>query len=216
MKRPKYYLPNTASELIGPAHDICEVLLQEVNEEIKKETDGFFRLLLHGDSGIGKTRIVTILAEVLMQGATGSNRNILFQECNGAAVTPAMVKGWMRDLQYSNNPGEWSVTIINELDQVPSQAQVLMLDYLEKLRGRRAILATSNEDIANMSKRFTSRFQQIHVSKPKAEDIQKFLKKNWPQLGARAAEIAESCEGNVRSACNDAETFLSAMRLDKK
>lgn len=188
-------------------------MVQAVQEEMTLD-QGSMSLLCFGAPGVGKTRIATILAHEFTSNQSAQDRTLSIQEISGAAVTASQVKDWLTDLKYQNPPDKWSVIIINELDRIPDQAQVLMLDYLDKLSGRRAVIASSNEDLQTMAKRFTSRFQQIPIEPIAIEDIKTLLKSKWPAIPAkRREEIAHCSQGDIRAALLDAQTHLDSIRF---
>lgn len=83
-----------------------------------------------------------------------------------------------------------------------------MLQFLDKLPPLTAIYCTTN-NVDKLTDRFQSRFQVVGVPALTPPQISDFLMDRWPSLGpGRITEIATSCNGDVRAALNDTQSFL--------
>jgi DNA polymerase III delta prime subunit len=91
-----------------------------------------------------------------------------------------------------------------------------LLQFLDELSDRHAVLVTSNEQMSGISQRFQSRTQAIKFEKPSVDDVEEFLRSRWSELGDAAREIAEANNGDVRASLNDSQMHLDVEKYSKK
>ena len=195
--------PKTSEDLIGKAKRISKLYCSK----IESGDENPIRLLFYGDPGIGKSTVCKIIASKLV-----SNMNMV-RHVSAAQVTAEMIREWMNDLAYIRQ--EWSVYWIEEVDAVNPVVEVLMLQFLDQLPKKTAVLLTSNAKMSGITTRFSSRTQAIKFDKPNIKEVSAFLIKHWKQLGAEAEKIAESNNGDVRSSLNDAQLSLDIVCYGK-
>lgn len=199
---PDQFVPEHPWELIGQARPLAGRLLRHMRR-LRQQDDARLKMVFYGEPGCGKSTLANMVAGSLAAHPT----EIL--SVNGRDLTIDEVRRWMDSAAYGSLFNGWQIKLINEMDLVPLAAQELMLTYLDDLRPHMAILGTSNARAETLSERFQTRFQQIRVASPPAEDIAEFLRKGWPVPKHAANFIAVGCAGNVRKALLEASTFLS-------
>lgn len=193
------------SALIGPAGELAAVLTAKA-ARAKRAASAPVKLLLYGVPGVGKSHLAAALARDL------TGHHLAVEHVNGKDVTIELVRSWMQELPYSGSLfADWTVKLVDELDQCSRDAQTLLLTYLDKLPACRAFVATSNLQLDLLQERFHTRLQQFRVEPPTTEDIAAHLLGNHPRLARAVAEqIAVGSGGNVRAAMLDAESYVDA------
>jgi DNA polymerase III delta prime subunit len=194
-----------SSALIGPAGDLAAVLTAKA-ARAKRAASAPVKLLLYGVPGVGKSHLAASLARDL------TGHHLAVEHVNGKDVTIELVREWCLELAYSGSLfADWTVKLVDELDQCSRDAQTLLLTYLDRLPPCRAFIATSNLQLDLLQERFQTRLQQFKVEPPSTEDIAAHLTGLHPRLARGIAEqIAVGSGGNVRAAMLDAESYLDA------
>jgi DNA polymerase III delta prime subunit len=193
------------SALIGPAGDLAAVLAAKATRA-KRAASAPVKLLLYGVPGVGKSHLAAALARDL------SGHHLAVEHVNGKDVTIELVREWCQELAYSGSLfADWTVKLVDELDQCSRDAQTLLLTYLDRLPACRAFIATSNLQLDLLQERFHTRLQQFRVEPPSTDDLAAHLRALHPRLPQGiAAQLAVGSGGNVRAAMLDAESYLDA------
>lgn len=202
--QPENFKPEKPGDLIGMAKKIAAI-------QIAKAKSGKMTrlcLLLWGKPGCGKSSVCDIIAKEV-----SSKLNIT--HISACAITADTVRDWIQDNFYTRMNNEWRVYWIEECDAINSTVEVLMLQLLDKMPDKTAVLCTTNLD-GKLTDRFQSRFQSIHVQRPKAAEISKLLIHRWPELNESAFQISETCGGDVRQALNDAQAHLDFIEYERE
>lgn len=208
MNTPDQYVPVRPRDLIGQARPLAARLVRHVRE-LRDQEQARLKMVFYGEPGCGKSTLAGMVARAL------GTHPAEIQTINGRDLSIDEVRRWMESAAYGSLFKGWQVKLINEMDLVPLAAQELMLTYLDELRPHMAILGTSNARAETLSERFQTRFQQIHVASPPAEDVAEFLTR-WSVPKHAANFIAVGCAGNVRKALLEASSFLSLGVLPQK
>ncbi len=205
---PADYRPSTFEDLIGPSRFIGKMLSEKC-----RECKGPLKLLLFGAPGTGKTELIK-LAAVQLTGLPLDRAGNSFstESVNGKNVNSEMIRRWQEELYY-RPMYRFGCKCVNEIDKMHPDSQVLILDYLDALGTSRALLATSNLDLQQLSERFETRLQQFRVEAPSTEAIAAFLMKRWGFKKERAMEISVGSGSNVRAALLDAQSVLDVERI---
>lgn len=197
------YRPQRWAELIGPANTIGRAISAKL-ARLDHRTDTC-AIMFDGTPGCGKTSIARLAARQL----AGEGNHFAIEEISGPAIDSELVKKWHDTRGLGCLFGNWRIKIWEEADRIPSQSQVLALNYLDNLQPGTAVFATSNKKAGEMSERFHSRFQFVTVHAPSTEEITRFLTQMCPALPVHARNmIAVGCGGNVRGALLDAENTM--------
>jgi replication-associated recombination protein RarA len=207
MMTPEEFLnkgTNSPEDLIGKARTVARIFC----EKAKSGDDCPLRLLFYGQAGIGKSAACKIIANAL------SGHPSMVRHVSGAELTSDMVREWMQDFCYVRD--EWSVYLIEEIDKVNESVETLLLQFMDKMPKRTAILMTSNEKMSGLESRFTSRTKAIKFESPKTEEVESFLLGRWPELGDVAREIAFNNNGDVRASINDVQLHFDALKYKEK
>jgi AAA+ superfamily predicted ATPase len=187
------------SSLIGPAKRIEAAMHRKLQRPDFRQS-GPHKLLFYGPPGTGKS----VLAHSMAMEIDPAGRNTL--KVNGKEVTVDVVRGWRNTMHTQPlDRGCW-VTLIDELDLASNDAQNLMLSWLDAMPWFSVVLATSNQEIGSLQERLHTRFQAIEFGVPSAADIYAGLV-GYGIPEAPARQIAEGCDGNVRSAEMDATSW---------
>jgi DNA polymerase III delta prime subunit len=128
------------------------------------------------------------------------------ESVNGRNATIERVRAWQESLPYRALGGGFRVIIINEGDELPAAAQDALLTVLDELPGHWGFILTCNSRLDQLSKRLQTRFQQFAVMKPSEGEIATLLERFG--CNGQSAQIARSCQGNVRSALLDAQSVI--------
>ena len=196
--------PQSPDDLIGKAHHVAKVYYARAKSgDIEP-----MRLLFYGQPGTGKSAACRIIANALVDHST-SIRHISAKQ-----ITVDNIREWMKDFHYHTD--QWRVYWIEEVDAVNNDVEVLMLQFLDEMPVKSAVLATSNEQMSGISNRFQSRMQAFRFQRPDVEEVEKLLLNKWPELGIISKEIAEANNGDVRASLNDAQSHVDVLRYQKK
>lgn len=201
MKSPSEFIPRCPEDLLGPAAALGMAVMAHTMR-IKGERNGHLKACFCGKPGTGKTTLANLIADALCV------QPLEVERLNGRNVTIEVVRDWQKNSCYGSMFGGWTVKVINELDLVPMAAQELMLSYLDELRPRFAVIATSNESMETLSDRFMSRFQVVKVASPEQSVIKQWLMRKWRVAETAAEWISISCCGNVREALLQASSWI--------
>lgn len=183
-------------KLIGPAGRLADLFGRTLEDETR------VKLLLRGQSGIGKTALALQVARNLCGGEWGVTNLI------GRKVTIHVVNQWEEELASSSLYGTgWKAIVIEEIDTCQRDALDALLFVLDNLPANRAIIGTTNVEFEEIAERFSSRFERHEVTAPEPEEIAALLcdVQGIPALVAQ--QIAFLCGGNVRGALLDAQTW---------
>jgi len=188
--------PRKPEDLIGKARTVAKVF------SLRAKSGNLLpiKLLCYGPPGIGKSATCRIISRALVE------HPLALRHISAKQLTPDTLRDWMQDFRYHSD--QWRVFWIEEIDAVSPDVEVLLLQFLDELPEKNAVLTTSNERMSGISDRFQSRCQVIHFGKPTIEDVEMFLSSRWPELGVAAREIAETNNGDVRASLNDAQNEL--------
>ncbi len=196
--------------LIGPA-----VSTLEAARALGRQRDRL-AILLEGNPGVGKSHVLDILAREL----TGSEFAV--EQVNGQSLGIELVRGWRDRAGYGNLFSDWTVKRIDELDLASASATAELLTYLDYLKPRVAILATTNDygKLRAQSKgRLETRFVRFRVDPPSIEDATAYLRSQFKLPALIAKEIAKGAvpdgclpsEGvNMRACVEDARGYIAA------
>lgn len=193
--------PKKPDDLIGKARSVAKVYCAKA----KSGCDDPLRLLFYGDPGIGKSATCKIIASELAE------HPMCLRHMSAKQIKADDVRDWMHELRYLND--QWRVYWIEEVDAVNPDVEVLLLQFLDELPKKHAVLVTSNEQMSGISGRFQSRFLAVKFERPTVDDTKKFLLSHWPELGKKVAmEIAETNNGDVRASLNDAQAAIDVKK----
>jgi DNA polymerase III delta prime subunit len=196
------YKPKSPADFIGSARSIS-LKLEKLVQSALPDGDPL-KILLLGKPGIGKTALANWLMNRL--GCDRWHTTVL----NGTQVKIELVEEIARTLQFKELFGQYRILRIEEVDKVPTVAQVRFLTLLDDLPSRTAVICTSNCDLKDLEERFQSRFLVFNVSPPTDAEIRTLLQK----LSAGGltesviSKIAAFACGNVRQALLDADAAL--------
>ena len=204
MASPSAFRPTAPDDLIGPTATVAKALVAKARR--LRDSGGAMKVLIYGPPGIGKTTVAEMVARELTGG-----QSLAVEDHNGKEITVDAVRRWMDSLAYASLWGGWSVRIVNELDRCSRDAQDLLLSYLDRLGGGKAVIGTSNLQLDLLTERFQTRFQAWKIAGPDSDEIARWLMRRWKAPKQLANQIAVGCGGCVRAALADLE---SAMDLE--
>lgn len=188
--------PKKPEDLIGKARKIAKVMCARA----KGGNPRPIKLLFYGNPGIGKSAVCRLIANTLADHPSS------IRHMSAVQVTVDNVRDWMTELRYHTD--QWKVFWIEEVDSVNPAVELLLLQFIDLMSNKHALLVTSNEQMSGITPRFQSRCQAIRFEEPTVDEIVEMLVGRWPELGEAAREIAESNMGDVRASLNDAQGEL--------
>ena len=150
------YKPKSPADFIGSARSISLKLEKLVHSALAQGDP--LKILLLGKPGIGKTALANWLMNRL--GCDRWHTTVL----NGTQVKIELVEDTARTLQFKELFGQYRILRIEEVDKVPTVAQVRFLTLLDELPTHTAVVCTSNCDLKDLEERFQSRFLVFNVS----------------------------------------------------
>ena len=197
--------PQTPEDLIGKARSVAQVFIAK----IRSGNIAPIRLLCFGPPGIGKSATCKIIANVLV------DHPVYLRHMSAKEITVEHVRDWMHEISYYND--RWRAYWIEEVDAVNPDVETLLLQFMDKLPERNAVLVTSNERMSGIEDRFQSRCKAIKFERPSVGEVERFLLARWPELGAVVArEIAEANNGDVRASLNDCQLEIDFRKFGRK
>lgn len=192
--------PQTPEDLLGKGRTVAQVFISKVKSGVLAP----IKVLCYGQPGIGKSATCKIIAHALVE------HPVYLRHLSAKAVSVEHVRDWMNETAYVNE--QWRVYWIEEVDAVNPDVEVLLLQFMDELPEKNAVLVTSNEKMSGIEDRFQSRCKTFKFERPPVNDVEKFLLGRWPELGPAAREIAEANNGDVRASLNDAQMHLDVAR----
>ncbi len=199
---PSTFRPQTADQFIGPAGKWAVHLEKLVR--LALPTGDPFRIMLTGPSGCGKTQ----LAEHLVR-CTGAGRFSISQY-NGTQFRIDDVAEVASQFRLRDLFGGFRVLQIEEVDRVPTVAQIALLTLLDSLPPQTACIATTNARVTDFEVRFQRRFTVCQIEPPTEDELLAMLRLRWPEVPRkRAVEIATFAVGNVGAALSDMDNAVA-------
>lgn len=196
---PSQFKPQSAAEFFGPARAEAEFITNFVRTALPDGSP--VTLLILGKPGIGKSQ----LAEHFVR-CTGSDKWSI-TKYNGTQIKIEIADQIGHQFRSTNLFGGYRVVQIEEVDKMPTIAQVRFLTLLDDLPKHTAVVCTSNCKVTELEERFQTRFTVLHIKPPTNDDIMKFLVSRFDLSHAepslRMASLAWG--GNVRAALKDAD-----------
>lgn len=197
---PIDYKPLTREQFIGPAA-LAAGALDNIIARTQK-TSAPLKILFYGDPGVGKSALVEYLLARL-----GTSRWSVTR-LSGTEVRLEDVQAFAARLCYRDLFSAYKILWIDEMDRASHTARASMLTMLDTLPDHVGVIVTSNQAVADMEKRFFTRFQAFEIKAPTSAQIRTLLHR-WRKLRTDAINrIAELCCGNVRHALLEAQTEL--------
>lgn len=200
---PSLYRPTVPEDFIGPARVAAQTILRLAQNVSMSGAP--LKLMLLGPPGTGKSALADFLTAQLGCGKWSVHK------FNGTQLKIEQVEDLARSLRYTDLFGGYRLVRIEEVDKVPTVAQVNLLTVLDDLPDRTAVVCTSNCKVDVLEERYQTRFIVLDVRGPTQDELKTFLQTNWPTLPpAEVTKIATFACGNVRAALLDAELALAA------
>ena len=160
------------------------------------------KYLLYGQAGLGKTELAKIIAKIL----TPIEHDV--EVITSRTFKATDVAEYRSKLGIGSLYGKWVCLILDEADTCPKDGQDALLTFLDELPSCRAVFATSNCELDELTERFQTRFQHLEIAKPQVSEISELLMRFEGMDTESADEIADGANGNVRAALLDAQTHL--------
>lgn len=205
---PGTFEPSDWRQLIGKALLVANVLFAKA-EKLRGES---LRYTFTGPPGCGKSTVARLLAARLAGHVTDIER------VSGKNVNVERVNGWLESAGTGSVFGGYSVKIIEEIDRCTPDGMVLLLDYLDITRRHpgHLVIGTTNAALTDCfkDKRLSSRFQSFDFDPPAFMETAAFLHGMFGIPQDKAEEFAMNCGGDVRLACNDAQSWLDVENAD--
>lgn len=199
---PSTFRPKSASDFIGPAQRWALHLEKMVR--LALPTGDPMSLMLLGPTGVGKSQ----LAEYFVR-LTGAGR-FSISKFNGAVFRIDNVEEIASQYRLRDLFNGYRVLQLEEVDKVPTVAQVALLTLLDELPHHTACVATSNFEVKHFEVRFQRRFTVCEIAAPTEEEIVDFLRLHWPVIPKkRCVQIATFACGNVGLALKDADSIYA-------
>lgn len=198
---------NTPPILIGKSQLIAQILWHDIPELIDNEDlEPLDRCYLFtGPPGTAKSTIALAFAKAM----AGHPLNVV--HLNGQSVTTELVREWMRQGHYRPLYGALTVHVIDEIDAANNAAMNDMRTWLDTLAPKNVVLATTNKGVKELQPQLQSRFSVSYFEKVPSDTIAKYVMERFELDAAAAHEIADGCDGNVRSAILDARSKLKTI-----
>lgn len=195
---PSTYRPKQLSDFIGPARKQAE-FIERLTKAAMGNGDPVTVLIL-GKPGIGKSALSDWFCQCL------NVNKWSIRKYNGTDINVDVAREIANGLHYRDMFSSYRILRIEEVDKVPTVAQVRLLSLLDDLPPQSGVVANSNCDLAELEERFQRRFNVIELKPPSSEDIFTLLRTQWPQIREQIArQIAEFSCGNVGAALKDAD-----------
>jgi replication-associated recombination protein RarA len=199
---PSTYRPKVLADFIGPAGKWAAHLEKLVRLALPNGDP--FRILLIGPPGVGKTQLAELL--VRMTGAGKFN----VSKFNGTSFRIDDCTEMQRSFRLRDMFNAYRVLQIEEVDKVPTVAQVALLTLLDDLPDHTACIATTNKSVKEFEIRFQRRFTVCEIGPPDDGEIERFIRQHWPIIPPRRVkEIATFATGNVGQALTDADNAFA-------
>lgn len=199
---PSTFRCKCADDFIGSARRHASFIDKLIVEAIKNGDP--IKLLLLGKPGIGKSELAEHFVRQLNAGKWSISK------FNGTQLKMEEVEDIARNFHYTDMFGGYRVLRVEEVDKVPTVAQVRLLTLLDDLPKKTAVVCTSNCCLDELEIRFQRRFIVLQVDPPNEKEIVGLLNKNWKLAPAVANQIATFACGNVGQALLDTEAALIA------
>jgi len=200
---PSQFRVKTVDDFIGPARkqaDFISKLISQARENDRAP----IKLIILGKPGIGKSE----LAEHFVREAGGNKWNS--HKYNGTQFKIDDSEDLSHSCHYTNLHGDYGIIRIEEVDKVPTVAQVRLLTLLDDLPDGNAFVCTSNCGVHDLEERFQRRFVVMQLVAPKDYEIERFLIDRFTLAPQSARQIATFCCGNVGQALMDATLALAS------
>jgi replication-associated recombination protein RarA len=194
---------------VGKARRIAKLAFKRV--AFTEDADPV-RLLFWGPPGCGKSRLATVLADVLSE---EQPCNII--RINGQSMTIEVVRAWQQEGQYRSILGGRMVKIVEEIDAASNAAMNELRTWLDNIANGTAFIATTNKKLDDVQEQLSSRcfaydFTAGAMIEATIQETTHLLMR-FGLSGDDARGISSNCMGNVRASLIDAEVLLDHMDL---
>jgi replication-associated recombination protein RarA len=196
---PSTYKPSTPDQFIGSARPAATMLKKLIDH-----AEGApLKLLLLGKPGIGKSAVVDWLLTQIPLDTFGSIK------ANGTGFKIEQAAELEASFRLTSLFSDrYRAIRIEEVDKVPTAAQVRLLTALDDMPNNTLFIATSNCESQDLEERFQSRFQVFEVQPPSNAEVAELIQSHWDLPADTARSIAALANGNVRQALLDVQTAL--------
>jgi replication-associated recombination protein RarA len=203
---PSTFRPILAADFIGPARRWAVHLEKLV--ALALPAGDPLRLMFLGQSGVGKSQLAEFFVRL-----TGAGR-FSVSKFNGASFRIDDAEEIGRQYHYKDFFGGYRVLQIEEVDKVPTLAQVRLLSILDEMPNHTACIVTSNCELKLFEVRFQRRFTVCEIGPPTDEELIDFLRLHWSVIPKkRCVQIATFALGNVGLALADADNSYAEFAL---